>query len=206
MMAPATALAAARQGLGVPSLARWKVFFKPRACTRCGVLVAKRDEVSHAAVCVVTCPFERCYARAREVKWRPTRSRGGKADDLGAQDLFLETTQAAFMRSVQLLKEQARMTPVDIDFSIDATDRIRRARADLAIDSPPVMVRQGGAVMAPFRLILGFRWIVSAADARAAGDSPYGIYLLVLNQDARRPNAGQAPASAIDGVISPTKH
>ena len=33
--------------------------------TYCGVLIAKRDEVSHAAVCVVTCPFYGCYHRSQ---------------------------------------------------------------------------------------------------------------------------------------------
>ena len=56
----------------------------------------------------------------------------------------LETTQAAFMRSVQLLKEQARMTPVEIDFSIDALTAFAVPETGATIiDSPPVMVRQG---------------------------------------------------------------
>ena len=189
MMAPANGLGCEWRGRVSEYRAHLDVcVFKPRACTYCGVLVSKRDEVSHAAVCVVTCPFYGCYHTCprSQMAAHQVDAAGEHAMISARKICSLETTQAAFMRSVQLLKEQARMTPVDIDFSIDASTAFAVPETgETIIDSPPVMVRQGGAVMAPFRLILGFRWIVSAADARAAGDSPYGIYLLVLNQDAK---------------------
>ena len=189
MMAPANGLGCEWRGRVSEYRAHLDVcVFKPRACTYCGVLVAKRDEVSHAAVCVVTCPFYGCYHTCprSQMAAHQVDAAGEHAMISARKICSLETTQAAFMRKVQLLKEQARMTPVDIDFSIDASTAFAVPETGATIiDSPPVMVRQGGAVMAPFRLILGFRWIVSAADARAAGDSPYGIYLLVLNQDAK---------------------
>ena len=180
-------LRVARQGLGVPGSFRRMRLQAARVHVR-GVLVSKRDEVSHAAVCVVTCPFYGCYHKCprSQMAAHQVDAAGEHAMISARKICSLETTQVALMRSVQLLKEQARMTPVDIDFSIDASTAFAVPETwKTIIDSPPVMVRQGSAVMAPFRLILGFRWIVSAADARAAGASPYGIYLAVLNQDAK---------------------
>jgi len=79
------------------------------------------------------------------------------------------------------LKEQARMTLVNIDFSIDASTAFTVPEFGInIIKSPPVMT-----VMTPFHLILEFQWIVSAPDSRAEGVPPFGIYLNVVNQDAK---------------------
>ena len=105
MMAPANGLGRGGAACRVRSHLDACVF--GRRVPYCGVLVSS-DEVSHAAVCVVTCPpYGLPHVPAKSNGGPPGRPAGEPRDDLGAQDLFLETTQAAFMRSVQQAKEQA---------------------------------------------------------------------------------------------------